>query len=38
MGQLAARLYTQQSFDGIFEILAFISAILVIIAFEDFIS
>lgn len=37
MGQLTSLPYTQRSFDGIFEILACISAILITFAFEDFI-
>lgn len=37
MGQLTSLLYMQWSFNGIFEILACISAILITFAFEDFI-
>lgn len=37
MGQLTSLLHMQWSFDGIFEILACISVILITFAFEDFI-
>lgn len=37
MGQLPSLLYMQSSFDGIFEIIAGISAILITFGFEDFI-